>query len=298
MGFDASVKFVRQAGSPKKLWKEISKGLFKERQQVAAVCYRRGKRGVEFLLVQTRGGRWIFPKGGVESGLTHAQSAAVEAFEEAGVHGRMEEIPFARYFRRGQDAARFSEGEHAVAAHLCEVTRLEPPQELNRNPTWFSADRAKQRLLKDRAPEFGAELARVVERAESRIQRLHARAPRIPDRVYAEGLQEVRFEAFEYGRRHGEAVFARYFRGQRDTHSSAAIEAVVQAHLRKIQPVGVSGEIRRPVLRLGTGAGSPADAANNVTAIDGGRRAVSSSVDTSNRLRSSGRVVGGRKRRS
>jgi hypothetical protein len=59
MGSDSLVKFVRRAGSPKKLWKAISKGLFKERQQVAAVCYRRGKRGVEFLLVQSRGGRWI-----------------------------------------------------------------------------------------------------------------------------------------------------------------------------------------------------------------------------------------------
>src|SRR5271169_3518963 len=75
------------------------------RQQVAAVCYRMRKRGIEFLLVQSRGGRWIFPKGGVESGLTPAQSAALEAFEEAGVHGRMEEIPFARYFRRKPDTA-------------------------------------------------------------------------------------------------------------------------------------------------------------------------------------------------
>ena len=42
----------------------------KRRQQVAAVCYRVGKSGIEFLLVQTRSGRWIFPKGGVEPGLT------------------------------------------------------------------------------------------------------------------------------------------------------------------------------------------------------------------------------------
>ena len=70
------------------------------RQQVAAVCYRiRGSR-LEFLLVQTSGGRWIFPKGGVEPGHTHAESAALEAFEEAGVHGRMEKIAFTRYYRR------------------------------------------------------------------------------------------------------------------------------------------------------------------------------------------------------
>ena len=52
-------------------------------EQVAAVCYRVADGGIEFLLVQTRGGRWTFPKGGVEPGLTRAQTAALEAFEEA-----------------------------------------------------------------------------------------------------------------------------------------------------------------------------------------------------------------------
>ena len=75
------------------------------RKEVAAVCYRMRKGGIEFLLVQTRGGRWIFPKGGVEPGLTDAQSAALEAFEEAGVHGRMEAISFARYFKRREPAS-------------------------------------------------------------------------------------------------------------------------------------------------------------------------------------------------
>src|ERR1700733_5655545 len=79
------------------------------RQQVAAICYRTGTRGIEFLLVRTRGGRWIFPKGGVEAGLRQAQSAALEAFEEAGVHGRIEEMPFARY--RLANAARESNKE-------------------------------------------------------------------------------------------------------------------------------------------------------------------------------------------
>src|SRR5271167_2305330 len=116
-----------------------SSRLSRGRQQVAALCYRIRKRGLEFLLVQTRGGRWIFPKGGVEPGFTHAQSAALEAFEEAGVHGRMEALPFARYFRQRLDAtatkkgtrpaARSAQPEVAVTAHLCEVSRLDPPQE-------------------------------------------------------------------------------------------------------------------------------------------------------------------------
>ncbi|MFZ0797185.1 MAG: NUDIX domain-containing protein [Terriglobales bacterium] len=298
------------------------KELSKERQQVAAVCYRMGKGGIEFLLVQTRGGRWIFPKGGVEAGLTQAQSAALEAIEEAGVHGRMEEIPFARYIRRKRDtlgtkkntrpsarsSARssvpMSEPELAVAAHLCEVTRLEPPQEANRKPTWFSAEKAKQRLLKGRALEFGAELARVIDRALARIQRMHAHARSIPDRTCRDSLQEVRFEAFEYGRLHGghssdlhEAVLAHYLLSQRDTHSSAAIEVAVQAHLRKVQQIVASEEIRRPVLRLSAGTGSPADAGNNITAIDGGRRAIPSGNAPSSNSKVPGRAVGGRKQK-
>src|SRR5579863_6197328 len=89
-------------------------------EQVAAVCYRVNGRGIEFLLVQTRNGRWTFPKGSSEPGLTHAQTAALEAYEEAGVHGRMEEDCFARYFRRIGSNPEARERKVAVSAHLCE----------------------------------------------------------------------------------------------------------------------------------------------------------------------------------
>src|SRR5258706_7336546 len=56
----------------------------RECEQVAAVCYRVRGTEIEFLLVRTGSGHWTFPKGGVEPGLTHAQAAALEAFEEAG----------------------------------------------------------------------------------------------------------------------------------------------------------------------------------------------------------------------
>src|SRR5690242_7794641 len=76
--------------------------------QVAAICYRIRNAAIEFLLVQTGGGRWIFPKGSAEPGLTNAQAAALEAYEEAGVHGRIEEAPFARYVRLKSAASRQS----------------------------------------------------------------------------------------------------------------------------------------------------------------------------------------------
>src|SRR5207247_9639212 len=137
-------------------------------QQVAAVCYRIRGSGIEFLLVQTRGGRWTFPKGGVEPGLTHAQAAALEAYEEAGVHGRMEEVSFTRYVRR-KGSGSSSAIEVGVSAHLCEVLRLGPPQEFTRNRTWFSAEKAKRGLREKRSPDYGAELARSEDRAGARV---------------------------------------------------------------------------------------------------------------------------------
>ena len=143
-------------------------------EQVAAICYRLTKHGIEFLLVRTRGGRWTFPKGSVESGLTHAQAAALEAFEEAGVHGRIEEAAFARYVRVKPAYDRHSsEIEVIINAHLCEVARLSVPEEDGRNPTWLSAEKAKRRLRKERAEDYGDDLARIVDRAVARIQRVY-----------------------------------------------------------------------------------------------------------------------------
>jgi 8-oxo-dGTP pyrophosphatase MutT (NUDIX family) len=144
----------------------------RECDQVAAVCYRVREGAIEFLLVQTRGGRWTFPKGSAEPGLTHAQAAALEAFEEAGVHGRMEEAPFTRFVYRKRGALRSDPAGLAVSAHLCEVLRLEAPEEANRNPTWFCTQDAKSSLREDHRTGSGAEMARVVVSAVRRIQRL------------------------------------------------------------------------------------------------------------------------------
>jgi len=230
----------------------------KRRQQVAAVCYRIGGRGIEFLLVQTRGGRWIFPKGGAEPGVTLAQSAALEAFEEAGVHGRIEEIPFARYRRHAPDTG---VSEPAVAAYLCEVTRREAPQEANRNPTWFSAEKAKLRLRQDRAHDFGSELARVVDRASSRIVRLRSGAHGSARFELKDELQKVRFDFLEDGRfyeGHRQARLVRHLLRQRPA---------LEGQLRNTSATAAK-EIGRRVLRLGAGADSSSDPTRNVTAID------------------------------
>jgi 8-oxo-dGTP pyrophosphatase MutT (NUDIX family) len=217
-------------------------------EQVAAVCYRIRDGGAEFLLVRTRGGRWTFPKGSLESGLTHAEVAALEAFEEAGVHGRMEATSFARYTRRKHPGNGHGTAGKAVYAHLCEVTRLEPPQEANRNPTWFLPAKAKERLQQGRAADCGAEFARVVDRAVARIQRL--RNTTWPP---ADALNKVQLEAFAGLHNHLEqASFASYIRrGRTAVVPAATIELVQQA-----KPY-IAG-VRIPQLTNGSADAAPA----------------------------------------
>jgi 8-oxo-dGTP pyrophosphatase MutT (NUDIX family) len=149
----------------------------RRRDQVAAVCYRIRNRKIEFLLVQTRGGRWTFPKGGTEAGLTPAQAAALEAYEEAGVHGRIEEARFASYVRNKRGSRASAGGAVVVSAHLCEVLWLGPPEESGRNPSWFPPEKTKRRLREDRNGRDGEQFARVVDRAVARIQRLSSGTP-------------------------------------------------------------------------------------------------------------------------
>src|SRR5690242_15003731 len=125
--------------------------------------------------------------------MTQAQAAAMEAFEEAGVHGRIEHLSFARYVRGRGKKPGSRQHEIAVHAHLCEVSRQEAPQELNRRPTWFSAEKAKMRLREDRKPEDGESMVRVVDRAVARILRLRRRA----EESGQDALQKGRFEALE-----------------------------------------------------------------------------------------------------
>ncbi|MFD1510698.1 NUDIX hydrolase [Lacimonas salitolerans] len=60
------------------------------RTQYAALCFRIRKDKPQFLLVTSRGtGRWIIPKGWPMKGRSPAKAALREAWEEAGVRGRV-----------------------------------------------------------------------------------------------------------------------------------------------------------------------------------------------------------------
>jgi 8-oxo-dGTP pyrophosphatase MutT (NUDIX family) len=67
--------------------------------QYGALPYREIKSGVQILLVTSRGTRrWIIPKGWPQRGMPAHRAAALEAFEEAGVVGKVSKKTVGSYW--------------------------------------------------------------------------------------------------------------------------------------------------------------------------------------------------------
>ena len=139
--------------------------------QVAAICYRRRGAVVEFLLVNTNGGnKWTFPKGSPETHLSHSQAAEREAAEEAGAVGTIEPRHFHLYIHsKGVFWQPGGVQEFVVKAFLMEVHEMRRPDELQRHPTWFSAEEARLRLAKGHELKYAREQEAVIDRAMERI---------------------------------------------------------------------------------------------------------------------------------
>ena len=66
--------------------------------QYAALPWRHRGAGYEVLLISSREtGRWVIPKGWPVRGLSPAQSAAREAYEEAGIGGQLTKKPIGEF---------------------------------------------------------------------------------------------------------------------------------------------------------------------------------------------------------
>jgi len=140
--------------------------------QVAAVCYRRRRSGIEFLLVRTSSGRWIFPKGRIEESLSNREAAAREAWEEAGALGLIEPRAFHifRYTRGDPD-----QDLVFIEAYLLEVLRTGFPEEEHREPTWFNAEEGRRAVSEGRDLQSAGELALVIDVALEALMIGHKR---------------------------------------------------------------------------------------------------------------------------
>jgi 8-oxo-dGTP pyrophosphatase MutT (NUDIX family) len=119
------------------------------------------------LLVNTNGGgKWTFPKGAPENGLSHSQAAEREAREEAGAIGIIEPRHFHIYVHsKGVFWQSGGVQEYVVKAFLMEVQQTRRPDEAFRKPTWFDPDQARVILAKGREVKYARELQAVVDRA-------------------------------------------------------------------------------------------------------------------------------------
>ena len=106
--------------------------------QVGAIC--RCPRTGDVVLITSRGtGRWVIPKGWPMEGKTLPAAAATEAWEEAGVEGRIHESEIGRY-RYDKEQDRGYSVPVEVRVFLMDADHLRPdfPEAKERNRRWFS----------------------------------------------------------------------------------------------------------------------------------------------------------------
>jgi 8-oxo-dGTP pyrophosphatase MutT (NUDIX family) len=118
------------------------------RTQFGALCYRRKGGRTEVLLITSREtGRWVLPKGWPMAGLTPSEAARREAWEEAGVHGRMGTRCLGIYSYSKVLTATEAQ-PCAVAVFPLKVLRLDSdfPERRQRRRKWFALDAAAEKV--------------------------------------------------------------------------------------------------------------------------------------------------------
>jgi 8-oxo-dGTP pyrophosphatase MutT (NUDIX family) len=129
--------------------------------QVGALPYRRRVDGtLEVLLVTTRGtGRWMVPKGWPMTGKSHAEAAAQEAYEEAGVRGPAASVELGRFpHEKTRFPAPSLECTVAVFPMAVEQELARWPEREERTRRWFSIEEAARAV---NSPGLSAIITRI-----------------------------------------------------------------------------------------------------------------------------------------
>nr|WP_241427614.1 NUDIX hydrolase [Fertoeibacter niger] len=136
------------------------------RNQYGAICWRMLRGRVQVLLITSRDtGRWVIPKGWPMEGLSPAQCAAQEAFEEAGVMGQVSDtclgmFAYDKALVRGP-GPEASSVPCMVAVYALQVSRMVDryPEAGQRRRKWFTCPKAAERVAE---PELQVLLAAFV----------------------------------------------------------------------------------------------------------------------------------------
>ncbi len=115
-----------------------------KKKQYAALPWRHSGSGREVLLISSREtGRWVIPKGWPIRGLSPSQTAAREAFEEAGLGGQVSKKPIGK-FEYGKRLQNGSVVPCKVEVYALEqmIQHPEWPEQGQRTLKWFSVPEA------------------------------------------------------------------------------------------------------------------------------------------------------------
>lgn len=114
------------------------------RQQYAALPWRRGKAGIEILLITSRETRrWVIPKGWPMITLAARDAAAREAWEEAGVRGEIADVPFGVFrYRKRVKSGPPQRCQVDVYPLAVSVEAKDWPEKRQRQRRWVSAPEA------------------------------------------------------------------------------------------------------------------------------------------------------------
>ncbi|WP_147180221.1 NUDIX hydrolase [Sphingomonas psychrolutea] len=120
------------------------------RQQYAALCFRKRKKqpAPEVLLLTSRDtGRWVIPKGWPMPGKKSHIVAEREAYEEAGVRGKVEREPIGYYsYQKGMNGG--LKINCRVQVHALEVKQMlkDFPEKGTRRLEWVNCEEAASRV--------------------------------------------------------------------------------------------------------------------------------------------------------
>lgn len=125
-------------------------------EQFGTIAWKRdGDGSVRLLLITSRDtGRWVVPRGNLIAGLPPHQSAEQEAWEEAGVTGRVGREPVGSYgYRKRRRLGRGVRARVTLFALAVDEEHADWPEAAERERRWFSPEEAAASVLE---PELGA----------------------------------------------------------------------------------------------------------------------------------------------
>lgn len=132
-------------------------------RQSGAIPYRVKDGKLQIMLItSTRKKKWIIPKGVIEPYMSPQESAAQEAYEEAGIFGRVWDEPVGRY-----ETDKWGDTCNVTVFPML-VTKVykDWPEEDQRKRKWMSADEAYEKagrkeirkMIKKFAAEYGEKI--------------------------------------------------------------------------------------------------------------------------------------------